>query len=95
VSRQALPRPAADGTRSARHQHRGRFSDEFQQFLLPYEAVRTASDPDRALTEFLQTTYEAAAERGNWDRQALEADPNRWRTEALRAGGRPGAGKER
>jgi Family of unknown function (DUF5996) len=63
--------------------------------LLPYEAVRTASDPDRALTEFLQTTYEAAAERGNWDRQALEADPNRWRTEALRAGGRPGAGKER
>jgi hypothetical protein len=40
-------------------------SDEFRQFLLPYEAVRTASDPDRAVSEFLQTSYEAAAEREN------------------------------
>ena len=47
------------------------FSDEFGQFLLPYEAVRTAPDPDRALTEFLHTTYEAAAERADWDRAAL------------------------
>jgi hypothetical protein len=55
------------------------FSDEFQQFLLPYEAVRTAADPDRAVGEFLQSTYAAAAECGNWDREALEADPHRWR----------------
>jgi hypothetical protein len=48
------------------------------QFLLPYEAVRTAADPDSTLLEFLHTTYRAAAERGNWDRAALEVDPHRW-----------------
>ncbi|WP_345610075.1 DUF5996 family protein [Pseudonocardia adelaidensis] len=53
------------------------FSDEFGQFLLPYEAVRTAADPDRAVSEFLRTSYEAAAELGKWDRQALEDDPHR------------------
>jgi hypothetical protein len=53
------------------------FSDEQQEFLLPYEAVRTADDPDRAVARFLQTTYEAAAELGGWDRSALEDDPNR------------------
>lgn len=47
-------------------------------FLLPYEAVRTAPDPDQALLEFLHTTYEAAAERGDWDRDALEHHPSRW-----------------
>lgn len=54
------------------------FSDEFGQFLLPYEAVRTAPDPDRAVSEFLRTSYEAAAELANWDREALEDDPLRW-----------------
>jgi Family of unknown function (DUF5996) len=53
------------------------YSDEYQEFLLPYEAVRTADDPDRALARFLQTTYEAAAELGGWDRSALEDDPHR------------------
>ncbi|MDQ3988836.1 MAG: DUF5996 family protein [Actinomycetota bacterium] len=47
------------------------------QFQLPYEAVRTAADPDRTLLDFLQTTYEAAAEHGRWDRAALEDDPDR------------------
>ncbi|KUH85865.1 MULTISPECIES: DUF5996 family protein [unclassified Mycobacterium] len=55
------------------------YSTENGQFLLPYEAVRTAADPDRNLLEFLHTTYQAAAERGNWDRAALEVDPHRWR----------------
>ncbi|WP_201464694.1 DUF5996 family protein [Janibacter melonis] len=55
-----------------------RYSVENGQFLLPYEAVRTARDPDRALLDFLQTTYEAAAEHGDWDRAALEDDPARW-----------------
>jgi hypothetical protein len=41
-------------------------------FILPYEAVRTAGDPDRVLTEFLQSTYEAGATLANWDRAALE-----------------------
>lgn len=54
------------------------YSKENGQFLLPYEAVRTAPNPDRALLEFLHTTYEAAAERGAWDRPALEDDPHRW-----------------
>jgi hypothetical protein len=48
------------------------------QFLLPYEAVRTASDPDETLLDFLQTTYEAAADHARWDRAALEVDPHRW-----------------
>jgi len=43
------------------------------EFLLPYDAVRTASDPDTTLLSFLQTTYEAAATLGEWDRAALEA----------------------
>ena len=42
------------------------------EFLLPYSEVRTAADPDALLLEFLQSTYEAAAEHGDWDRAALE-----------------------
>ena len=48
------------------------------EYLLPYEAVASATDPDQVLTEFLQTTYAAAADLGGWDRPALEADPHRW-----------------
>jgi hypothetical protein len=48
------------------------FSGALGEFLLPYEAVRTASDPDSALLAFLQSTYEAAAESAHWDRGALE-----------------------
>lgn len=54
------------------------YSEEFGQFLLPYEAVRTAADPEKAVREFLHTTYEAAAELGKWDRDALDTDPGRW-----------------
>ncbi|HSM10548.1 MAG TPA: DUF5996 family protein [Lysobacter sp.] len=46
---------------------------ELREFVLPYDAVRTAVDPDAALLDFLQTTYEAAAELGRWDRTRLEA----------------------
>jgi hypothetical protein len=42
------------------------------EFVLPYEVVRTADDPDATLLGFLQTTYEAAAELGRWDRRHLE-----------------------
>jgi hypothetical protein len=42
------------------------------EFLLPYEAVRTARDPDATLMEFLVSTYEAAADLAKWDRDALE-----------------------
>lgn len=55
------------------------------QFLLPYEAVRTAADPDRLLSEFLHSTYAAAADLGAWDRAALEDHPDRWRVEQSRS----------
>ena len=48
------------------------FSQELGEFILPYEAVRTAQSPKRTLMEFLQTTYGAAADLGRWDRGALE-----------------------
>jgi hypothetical protein len=48
------------------------YHPQAREFILPYEAVRTASDPDAILLEFLQTTYEAAAGLGHWDRAAVE-----------------------
>ena len=42
------------------------------QFILPYEAVRTSASPDATLLEFLQSTYEAAANLAKWDRAGLE-----------------------
>lgn len=45
---------------------------ELGEFLLPYEAVRTADDPEEMLLRFLQSSYEAAATTGNWDRSSLE-----------------------
>ena len=42
------------------------------EWVLPYEAVRTAADPDAVLLQFLQSTYEAAANLAGWDRKALE-----------------------
>jgi hypothetical protein len=49
------------------------YSTDLREFLLPYDAVRNADSPDLKLLEFLQSTYEAAANLGNWDRAALEA----------------------
>ena len=51
------------------------FSEALGEFLLPYDVVRSAVDPDAALLSFLQSTYEAAAESGHWDREALERAP--------------------
>jgi hypothetical protein len=48
------------------------FDDALGEFVLPYEAVRTAGDPDATLLEFLQSTYVAAADLADWDRKALE-----------------------
>lgn len=48
------------------------YVDDLGEFVLPYEAVRTAADPDATLRAFLQSTYEAAADLGHWDRAALE-----------------------
>ena len=49
-----------------------RWDDSLAEFLLPYEIVRTASDPDAALVEFLRSTYVAAAETADWNRKDLE-----------------------
>jgi catechol 2,3-dioxygenase-like lactoylglutathione lyase family enzyme len=48
------------------------FSKELGEFILPYDAMRNARDPDGALMEFLQSTYAAAADLAKWDRAALE-----------------------
>jgi hypothetical protein len=48
------------------------YSPELREFLLPHDAVRTAASPDDVLLAFLQSTYEAAANLGRWDRAALE-----------------------
>ncbi|MHB8623830.1 MAG: DUF5996 family protein [Sulfuricaulis sp.] len=48
------------------------YSSEMHEFILPYEAVRRASNPDAMLLDFAHSTYEAAAELGRWDRQILE-----------------------
>jgi hypothetical protein len=43
--------------------------------MFPYEAMRKLPDPDGALLDFLQSTYEAAANCAKWDRDALEIHP--------------------
>lgn len=48
------------------------YSPDFKEFILPYDVVRESSDPDATLLEFLQSTYEAAANRAKWDLNALE-----------------------
>lgn len=49
-----------------------RYDDDHGEFLLPYEAVRTAADPEAALLAFLGTTYDAAADTAGWNREELE-----------------------
>ena len=50
------------------------FDSGLGEFVLPYDAVRNAKNPDAALLDFLQSTYEAAAIAAKWDRDALECD---------------------
>jgi hypothetical protein len=65
--------PEPDGFRAAPVQPAGAFYHEgLREFLLPYDAVRLAADPDAALLAFLQSTYAAAADAGGWDRAGLE-----------------------
>jgi hypothetical protein len=51
-----------------------KFDPQLGEFILPYEVVRSAEDPDATLLAFLQTTYEAAASTQHWDREALEIE---------------------
>ena len=64
--------PAPDGMASARvRPEAAGFSDQLKEFVLPYEAVRTAADPARAILEFAESSYDAASTLAGWDRKAL------------------------
>jgi hypothetical protein len=65
--------PASDGFSAQKVAPREAFFDaKAGEFLLPYSAVRNAPDPEQALLSFLDSTYDAAARLGRWDRAALE-----------------------
>jgi hypothetical protein len=70
----AYPEPAGFRTAQVRPDA-AFFSEALGEFVLPYDAVRMAAEPDRALLDFLQSTYEAAAKAAQWDRAALECAP--------------------
>jgi hypothetical protein len=67
----AYPEPAGFRTARARPEA-AFFSEALGEFILPYDAVRIAAAPEQALLDFLQSTYEAAANAAKWDRDALE-----------------------
>jgi hypothetical protein len=48
------------------------YSRDFGEFILPYDRVRESKSPDDTVLEFLQSTYDAAADLAKWDRAALE-----------------------
>ena len=52
-----------------------RYDETYGEFILPYADVRAASDPEAMLSEFLRSTYEAAADLAKWDRRTLEREP--------------------
>ena len=64
------------------------YVEAYGEFLLPYDAVRESADADATVLEFLQSTYEAAANLGGWDRRALEPveQPQRRPTRAWSGG---------
>jgi len=67
--------PEPDGFAKARVESGAAFySPALHEFLLPYDAVRLSRSPDDTLLSFLQSTYDAAASLGQWDRQALERE---------------------
>jgi hypothetical protein len=54
------------------------YHPELHEFVLPYEAVRRAGDPDATLLAFMQSTYDAAADLAAWDRAALDRPRDQW-----------------
>jgi hypothetical protein len=48
------------------------YNTDLREFILPYDVVRSSASPDETLLEFLQSSYEAAADRAEWDRASLE-----------------------
>jgi hypothetical protein len=72
----AYPEPAGFRTAKVKPDE-ALFSEALGEFILPYDAMRTNADPDKALLDFLESTYEAAAIAGKWDRDELECDQGR------------------
>ena len=65
--------PAPEGLSAAKlRPEQAFYSADMSEYLLLYDDVRNAPDPDAALMEFLQSTYEAGADLAKWDRAALE-----------------------
>ncbi len=67
----AYPEPQGFSTATARPSGAG-YSSEMKEFIFPYDEVRRSANPDEALLDFLQSSYEAAADSGAWDRKELE-----------------------
>jgi hypothetical protein len=69
--------PEPDGFRTAKVSPGGAaYNSALREFILPYDDVRQSASPDGTLLEFFQSSYEAAADFGAWDRSALErAEP--------------------
>jgi hypothetical protein len=67
----AYPEPAGFSTAPVKPDA-AYYSADFREFILPYDAVRQAESPDSMLLDFLQSTYEAAADLAGWDRSSLE-----------------------
>lgn len=80
------PRGFADAAIQPKGAH---YDRELGEFILMYDDVRGASDPRRMLLDFLQSTYEAGATLGKWDRAALEKPPE----QAAHAAGGSGHGQ--
>lgn len=64
--------PAPPGFRDGAMPSGASYDTALAEFILPYDTVREAVDPDRLLLDFLRRTYDAAADAANWDRAALE-----------------------
>jgi len=65
--------PAPKGFAEAQVAPTGAYFDRsLGEFLLPYEVVRESTDPESTLMAFLESTYQAAADLGGWDRDALD-----------------------
>jgi Family of unknown function (DUF5996) len=65
----AAPSPAGIENEPA---HPGGWNPQLGEFILKYDDVRAAGDPEKAVLDFCQSSYEAAAKLAHWDRKALE-----------------------
>lgn len=70
--------PSPDGfSKAAVAPDAARYDEKLGEFVLPYDAVRQSADPDATLQAFLNSSYVAAADFGDWNRDALECSPGR------------------